>query len=227
MSRPARPVSVQSRAGMSASNTAVAPARLVALHADVDGAERVLDALVTVIGRLPEACDVVIRRPTVSRIHARIERHGSHYALVNLSRNDTFVNGQRLADVHILCHGDALGFANPEPVLRFMDTDQTVVAAPSRLRYDDRRMSFSLDGRPLELTPNQFRLLQHLHRNVGRVCTREDCARAVWGDDFLPGMDADNLDKLVSALRKQFTQIDPSTDFVQSRRGIGFVLAAS
>jgi ABC-type multidrug transport system ATPase subunit/pSer/pThr/pTyr-binding forkhead associated (FHA) protein len=51
------------------------------------------------IGRDP-GCDLVLRDPTVSRQHARIERRGQDYWLVHLSQtNPTFVNGQPIHTV--------------------------------------------------------------------------------------------------------------------------------
>jgi DNA-binding response OmpR family regulator len=85
-------------------------------------------------------------------------------------------------------------------------------------------MTFYLEERPLSLTPQQFRLLSHLYQHAGEVCTRERCAEAIWGRDYDPGMDADALDRAIANLRAQLRQVDPDSDLIQTRRGLGYVL---
>src|SRR5918998_5249560 len=123
-------------------------------------------------------CSVVVPRPVVSRLHAQIERSGARYQLRDLgSVNGTYVNGVRLHDAHLLRSYDVIGLGAPTPLLTFIDPDSTDAARLS-LTYDERTMRFSLHGTELELTPNQFRLLRHLHVNRDRVCSREQCAVA-------------------------------------------------
>ena len=56
------------------------------------------------------------------------------------------------------------------------------------LVYDDGRLLIDLDkryvalrGKPVQLTPTEFRLLSTLMRNVGRVVSHEELIREVWG----------------------------------------------
>jgi DNA-binding response OmpR family regulator len=196
-------------------------ARLVGMHADVRKSEILLEAEAYVLGRLPEVCDIVIERPTVSRIHARIERHGSHYELHNLSRNKTYVNGIAIEHGYILQDRDAIGLASVEPLLRFLDFDPTI-AVVQRLRYDDQTLRFFLDEQPLNLTPLQLRLLQYLYQHSGQVCGREECEQAVWGDD--PVLETNALHRLVSDIRGEFRRIDPGAELIETRRGLGYVL---
>lgn len=62
---------------------------------------------------------------------------------------------------HLLANNDAIGFGSPSPLLRFVDPAPTFVPA-NRLRYDERTLTFTFDGQPLNLPPAQFRLL-HFH----------------------------------------------------------------
>lgn len=60
------------------------------------------------LGRLP-SCQVVLNHPTVSRIHAGINRIGNEFFLINLSRqNPVIINGRLLAseNADILAPGD-------------------------------------------------------------------------------------------------------------------------
>lgn len=74
----------------------------------------------TSVGRLA-ACDLVLDWDhQVSRQHARIERAGDGWVLVDdgPSRNGTFVNGERLAGRHRLSDGDTLRFGNTTATFR-------------------------------------------------------------------------------------------------------------
>lgn len=200
-------------------------ARLVAAHPDVEAPEYILEDGVYAIGRLLGVCAIVINRTTVSRIHAQIERRGSLFILRDLSRNGTFVNGKRIEGEYTLINEDKIGLAHAEPLLIFADSDPTVVHVDA-LHYDDAAMKFYLHEQPLELTPSLFRLLRHLHHRRGEVCTREECAKAIWQDEYLPEYEADNLDKAIFALRQRLRKLDPEAEYIQSRRGLGFLLVS-
>ncbi len=202
-----------------------AVARLVALADDVTPAEFLLDGDEHTLGRAP-GCDIVIARQTVSRLHARITREGPRYALRDAgSANGTFVNGLPLVGPHLLSDHDTIGLGAAGALLRFLDPDPTVIAG-SRLRFDERAQVFLLNSQPLDLPPGQFRLLLHLHRNLGALCSRESCAEAIWGRDYDPGLDAEALDRTVSNLRAALRRADPAVDLIQTRRGLGYVLLA-
>jgi pSer/pThr/pTyr-binding forkhead associated (FHA) protein len=201
----------------------IAYARLVSLHDDVTPAEIVLSAAEHTIGRAP-GCDIVVPRSTISRLHAKVVREGPRYLLHDAgSANGTFINGQPLAGPHLLSNRDTIGLGAAGDMLRFVDPDPTVVPA-SRLRLDERTQTFYLGAQVLSLPPGQQRLLTYLYRRPGELCTREECARAIWGHAFDPGLDADALDKAVSGLRAALRKADPSADLIQTRRSMGFVL---
>jgi len=87
-----------------------ATARLVWHRSDGQEVEFPLDGDALELGRDD---DVAIRldEPLVSRRHARIERRGEAWVVVDLgSTNFTRVNGERLRREHELAHGDELHF---------------------------------------------------------------------------------------------------------------------
>lgn len=200
-------------------------ARLVRLHEDVDQPEYLLTADRYTIGRLVGVCEILVHRRTISRIHARLERTGSHFVLHDLSRNQTYVNHAPIDGAQPLHDRDLIGLASREPLLRFVDSDPTLLTG-GKLRLDESSMRFTWKQQPLDLTPSQWRLLNYLHQHRGEVCTREQCAQAIWGADFLPGMDADNLDKVLSGLRARLREVDSLADPITVRRGLGYTLAA-
>lgn len=197
--------------------------QLIALHDDVSPTEFVLSGDEHTLGR-SSMCDIVVRRATISRIHARIVRVGPRYQITDAgSSNGTYVNGQPLLTPHTLSDHDTIGLGSAGDLLRFIDLDPTIVPS-SRLRLDERAQIFFLGAQPLDLTPSQHRLLLFLYRRLGEVCSREACAEAIWGREYDPGMDADALDRAISNLRGVLRQADPQADLLKTRRGLGYVL---
>lgn len=204
----------------------IAPSMLLVFpgkEAVIQPARCFLTKEVSTIGRSPQ-CDVVIDSKAISRLHARIERNGPRYLLHDAhSANGTFVNGRRLREPHVLQDEDQIGLSQPAPLLVFVDADPTEFII-GQLRYDERAMLFSLDKKPLDLTPAQFRLLLHLYQQAGAVCTRESCAEALWGRDYDPGLDAEALDRAISNLRHKLREVKPDADMLKTIRGLGYVL---
>lgn len=84
-------------------------ARLVWERQDGDRREFELAAEIVLVGRDQDA-DIQVDEPLVSRSHARIERRGGDYVLVDLgSTNLTRVNGEVVRE-RALRHGDELRF---------------------------------------------------------------------------------------------------------------------
>jgi len=196
--------------------------RLMALHEKVQQREYTLEQDVYTLGRSP-TCQIVVSLDVVSRLHAKIERIGPRYILSDSnSANGTFVNSSRIQTQHLLKDSDTIGLGAPTPLLRFVDSDPTVVPA-SRLRYDDQTMTFFLEEQPVDLTPAQFHLLHYLYQHAGTVCTREGCAQAMWGRDYDPQLDTEALDRAVSNLRGQLRKITKA-ELIETRRGLGYLL---
>ena len=128
-----------------------------------------------------------------------------------------------LCPPRLLVHHDVIGLGEPTAHLTYVDPAMTEGRAP-RLEYDERAMRFSLRDARVELTPNQFRLLRHLHVRRGQVCSREELAETVWGSEYAPGMDATTLDRLISTLRAALRRLDDGTQLVVTRPGLGYEL---
>jgi pSer/pThr/pTyr-binding forkhead associated (FHA) protein len=100
---------------------------------------------------------------TISRRHARIERQGNRFRIIDVSTNGTYVNGKRIADVY-LRDGDVITFSENGPKASFLTKIEAATStappasatqpAPSRqlhrrhrrCRHRQRRRS---DRRPL------------------------------------------------------------------------------
>lgn len=86
------------------------------------------------------------------------------------------------------------------------------------LVLDDTTCRARRGPRPLDLTPAEYRLLRHLLANAGRVLSKEQISRHVWGE--FRGHQA--IEKLVSRLRHKVDQEDPA--LIHTRRGFGYWL---
>jgi pSer/pThr/pTyr-binding forkhead associated (FHA) protein len=91
-------------------------ARIVWERPDGERVEFPLEGDTVVVGR-DDGAGVCIDEPLVSRQHARLERRGDLWAVVDLgSTNRTRVNGDVVARERVLRHGDELQFARAKCV---------------------------------------------------------------------------------------------------------------
>ena len=74
-----------------------------------------------------------------------------------------------------------------------------------------------VDGRPLELTPSEFRLLETLIRQPGRAFDRSELIDAALGEDTL--VLERTIDVHIRSLRKKLGEL---ADSIQTVRGIGY-----
>lgn len=90
--------------------TGAAGPRLVWTRPDGEEVEFPLEGEAVIVGR-DEDATVRVREPLVSRQHARLERRGEEWVVVDLdSTNSTRVNGEVVHE-RALRHGDELRFA--------------------------------------------------------------------------------------------------------------------
>lgn len=97
--------------------------------------------------------------------------------------------------------------------------EQIIQVENLQLHVDSR--VFLCNDTKIDLTKNEFLLLEYLFINKGRVLTREQICIYIWGYDF--DVSNNSLDALVKLVRKK---IDGSqaTSRIQNVRGIGYKL---
>jgi two-component system OmpR family response regulator len=88
------------------------------------------------------------------------------------------------------------------------------------LRMDEARHVVTRAGRPVELSPTEFRLLRYLLANTGRVVSKAQILDHVWQYDF--GGDAAVVERFVSNLRRKIDFGGPS--LIHTVRGVGYSL---
>ena len=97
-----------------------------------------------------------------------------------------------------------------------------LAAAPALLHDDAAGQRICLRGEPLALTRREYRLLACLLAGAGRIHARETLLAAAWGDE------SDSHDRTVDThiktLRAKLREADPSREYIQTHRGMGYCL---
>jgi two-component system OmpR family response regulator len=88
------------------------------------------------------------------------------------------------------------------------------------LELDDDTREVTRDGRHIDLTDTEYRLLRYLMSNPRRVLTRAQILDHVWNYDF--GGDARVLETYISYLRKKIDAEGPA--LIHTVRGVGYSL---
>ena len=90
------------------------------------------------------------------------------------------------------------------------------------LVLDDERHVAELDGRALDLTPVEFRLLRALASAPGRVFARERLLERLYEDHRV--VTDRTVDAHVKNLRRKLEEVRPGEELVRSIYGVGYTL---
>ncbi|WP_030173446.1 response regulator transcription factor [Spirillospora albida] len=101
------------------------------------------------------------------------------------------------------------GGAEPPPRLVF-----------AHLELDEESHEVWRDGRPVQLSPTEFKLLRYLMANAGRVLSKAQILDHVWNYDFQG--DSGIVESYVSALRRKVDTGEPR--LIHTLRSVGYVL---
>lgn len=75
-------------------------------------------------------------------------------------------------------------------------------------------------GRPLQLTVRELQLLTALAQRPGRIVSREELYRVVWGEPFRKS--DRSVDVYVGKLRQKLEQALPGLSFIHTHFGFGY-----
>jgi DNA-binding response OmpR family regulator len=92
-------------------------------------------------------------------------------------------------------------------------------AGPLEIRPSARTVL--VHGRPVELTPREFELLEYLVRHQGDVVGKQELSARVWGFDF--ETDSHVLPVYIGYLRRKLAAAG-APDMIRSVRGVGYAL---
>ena len=171
-----------------------------------------------------------------------------------ISKNGTHCNGQKITNSIKLQDGDVIQIALAQKFVylssdatlpldaKQLNLDKPIENGPDGASRKTRRLSLDRKSKrvwitlvddanlneeveiipPLSLA--QFRLLQELYENQGRVISRFDLISTVWGESQALEVSVQALDALVRRLRDRLSAIDPTHTYIITVRGHGLRL---
>jgi two-component system KDP operon response regulator KdpE len=84
------------------------------------------------------------------------------------------------------------------------------------------RRRVTVAGEPVKLTPTEFKLLQQLALNAGKVLSHVDLLTRVWGPEYRD--DRDYLWAYIRHLRRKLEADPEHPTFILSEPGVGYVM---
>ena len=104
-------------------------------------------------------------------------------------------------------------------LLRRVGRHGTPLIEVGGLQIDTRRLRVLLDGRPVDLSPLEFRLLRYLAHHRDRVVPQSELVEHVYGNDE---PESNAVEALVARLRRKI-----GSQAIGTRRGHGYVMETS
>jgi two-component system OmpR family response regulator len=105
-------------------------------------------------------------------------------------------------------------------ILRRTSGHRAGVLTVGALALDAEGHQVTRAGRPVRVSPTEFRLLHYLMENAGRVVSKAQILDRVWRYDF--GGDAGIVDTYISYLRRKVDVEDPK--LIHTVHGVGYVM---
>ena len=87
---------------------------------------------------------------------------------------------------------------------------------------DENTHTVTVEGKPVSLTLKEYELLKLFMENPGRVFTRDNILRSVWGIDFAG--ETRTVDVHIGTLR---TKLESAGDDIRTVRGVGYKLESA
>ncbi len=164
---------------------------------------------------------------TVAKRLRQTEGAGTRVPVIFLTARDTTadkIEGLRLGSDDYM--------TKPFSVEELIERVKAVLRRASGIGPSGRRLSFEdleMDqdtrevwraGKPVELTPTEYKLLQYLLSNARRVLTRQQILEHVW--DYTFEGNASVLETYISYLRHKIDSVEPQ--LIHTVRGVGYSL---
>ena len=170
--------------------------------------------------------DVMLPKQDGWRVLQEIRKHRKHQPVILLTALDAVshrVKGLDLGADDYLVKPFAFSelHARVRNILRRVPERRMDMLRFSDLDMDLSRHKASRAGKPLDLAPQEYRLLEYLLRHPGEVLTRTRLAEQVWDMNF--DGDSNVVDVAVRRLRRK---VDDPCDrkLIHTLRGVGYVL---
>ncbi len=102
-------------------------------------------------------------------------------------------------------------------ILRRAAGQAAPVLTVGAVSLDTRQMRLSVDGAPVHLSPQEYRLLSYLMHHAGRVVSQLELTEQLYAQDF--ERDSNAVEVLVGRVRRKV-----GADLIQTRRGFGYLI---
>ncbi len=120
-------------------------------------------------------------------------------------------------------------FALPEllarvrSLLRRTSEVKSSVISVGNIEVNTNSHEVKINGKPVELTPKEYSILEFLLYNKNRVLSRLSIAEHVWGDNFDLFTMTNFVDVHIKNLRKKIDQ-PRSNSLIETVRGVGYMI---
>ena len=102
-------------------------------------------------------------------------------------------------------------------ILRRSTGQSSSLLAAGPVALDTRQMRVTVDGVPVSLSPQEYRLLSYLMHHAGRVVSQLELTEHLYAQDF--ERDSNAIEVLVGRLRRRL-----GVDLIETRRGFGYII---
>jgi DNA-binding response OmpR family regulator len=113
--------------------------------------------------------------------------------------------------------------ARVRALLRRSGSQSDSLLQVQNLQLDTVSRKVSNGGKPVELTPREFSILEFLLYNKNRAVSRFSLAEHVWGDDFDPFSMSNFMDVHIKNLRQKIGDCGQDK-IIRTIRGVGYII---
>jgi len=110
--------------------------------------------------------------------------------------------------------------ARANAFLRRKRQPETTVYTFGDCILDTTSCNLTRQGKPIKLTPKEYRLLCHFLENPGRVLTRDSLLNQVWGYNYF--VTPRSVDRCVTTLRNKIEKFPQSPHYIHTVREFGY-----
>jgi DNA-binding response OmpR family regulator len=96
------------------------------------------------------------------------------------------------------------------------------IATIGELTIDYAQHAVTMDGREINLTPTEYRMLAYLVQNAGRVVTQDLLLEHVWGPEYVG--EAHMLQVNVNRLRRKLEPDPAHPKYILTKLGVGYLM---
>jgi two-component system, OmpR family, response regulator len=102
-------------------------------------------------------------------------------------------------------------------ILRRSTGQSSSLLTAGPVALDTRQMRVTVDGIPVALSPQEYRLLSYLMHHAGRVVSQLELTEHLYAQDF--ERDSNAIEVLVGRLRRKL-----GVELIETRRGFGYII---